>query len=420
MYDKYFSQYIGDINDILDKKSSRFEKSIRTFSSEKLSDSRAIESLNEQVALGSRSELQSLFGRANGCRSIPTIGTHPDFTNMNLGDSMYQYCVSMFIDIKGSTNLALKYSLEEVRQMKDAVLSLCIHTATVFGGHIQRLQGDGLYVQFTDKYVVFNDMIINALNTASILCHFVSTVLADSLNSRGLEPMRIKVGIDYGDDKKVLWSHYGVIGCNELTATSMHVDLAAKLQARAASNEIRIGQNVKDALDLPEDYISIPLKDAKEEMYIKSVINYRQYIFNWRSYLQMFDFIRPSAKKQGELEIQTPKFRITCKVQKENNLDAIYFQNIAAIDKTSNLEYSLMFDNRLYHKAPHESITWTIHNRGKEAAQANQLKFENTEYRNQSTMHIGTQYLGHHYVECVINRGNFQDNIRVKFGIFIR
>lgn len=420
MNNKYFSQYISDINDILDKKSSRFEKSIRTFSSEKLSDSRAIESLNEQVALGSRNELQSLFGRANGCKNIPTIGTHPDFTNMNLGDSRYKYCVSMFIDIKGSTNLALKYSLEEVRQMKDAVLSLCIHTATVFGGHIQRLQGDGLYVQFTDKYVVFNDMIINALNTASVLCHFVSTVLADSLNSRGLEPMRIKIGIDYGEDKKVLWSHYGVIGCNELTATSMHVDLAAKLQARASSNEIRIGQNVKDTLDLPEEYILIPQKDGKDEMYIKSVISYRQYIFNWRSYLQMFDFIKPSGVKPGELEIQTPRYKIICKVKKDKDIYATYSQNISAIEKTANLEYSLMLDNRLYYKAPHESIIWTIHNRGKEATQANQLKFENTEYRNKSTMQIGTQYLGHHYVECVINKGNFKDNIRVKFGVFIR
>lgn len=420
MYNQYFSQYISDINDILDKKTSKTEKAIRTFTSEKLTDRRDIETLNEQVTLGSRSELQNLFGVANGGKSLPTIGTHPDFSNLQLGESKYQYCVSMFIDIKGSTNLALRYTLEEVRQMKDAVLSMCIHTATVFGGHIQRLQGDGLYIQYTNYQIIPNDMIINALNTASVLCHFISTTLADNLKSRGLEPMRIKVGLDYGDTSKVLWSHYGVIGCNELTATSIHVDLASKLQARAGSNEIRIGQNVKEVLDLPDEYISVPQNKEGEDRYIKSTMNYRQYIFNWKSYLQMFDFIKRSSIKSDELEIYTPPFKIACRVFKNNFPHTFYSQNISALEKSVQLEYTLYHNGVIYNKKPYETITWNIHNRGTEATNDNQLNFEHKDYRNNSKMQINTQYLGHHYVECIINRGAFISNVRVKFGIYVR
>ena len=139
MYDKYFSQYIGDINNILDKKASSKQKSYRNFSLEKSNKDLENGHINESVRLDSPNELRNLFGTATGYKESPTIGTHPDFANLIIGNSIYQYCVSMFIDIKGSTNLALKYTLDEVRQMKDAVLSLCIYATTFFGGHIQRL-----------------------------------------------------------------------------------------------------------------------------------------------------------------------------------------------------------------------------------------------------------------------------------------
>ena len=49
-----------------------------------------------------------------------------------------------FLDIKGSTRLALKYDLETVQKIKNAVLSTGIEIIRYFGGHIHRLQGDAI------------------------------------------------------------------------------------------------------------------------------------------------------------------------------------------------------------------------------------------------------------------------------------
>lgn len=45
------------------------------------------------------------------------IGTHPDFIDESLLPKT-QYICSIFLDIKGSTRLALKYDLETVQKIK--------------------------------------------------------------------------------------------------------------------------------------------------------------------------------------------------------------------------------------------------------------------------------------------------------------
>lgn len=177
-----YSDFVNTISDILDKKLNQ-----RTFSADSRIEKGIV--LNEATETQNlpavkSSQLPVLFGEPAGYKSVATIGTHPNFAAMKFGEKRYQYCASMFIDIKGSTNLSLSFSLEEVRMMKDAILSLCIQTVTVFGGHVQRLQGDGLYVQFTERQIHQNNMMINALNAASVLCQFVSTTLADIFEQR--------------------------------------------------------------------------------------------------------------------------------------------------------------------------------------------------------------------------------------------
>lgn len=417
----YYSNYIKEFSDILDgKKQYRAQ---RDFSSRTgLEKAEVSKGLNESISAStlpvSSKEFQNLFGIPVGCKSFPTIGTHPDFKDMKLGDKRQQYCVSMFIDIKGSTDLAIKYNLEQVRMMKDTILSLCIQTVTVFGGHVQRLQGDGLYVQFTSKSIHQNDMLINAINSASVLCQFVSTSLADLFEQHQLRPLRIKVGIDFGDQEKVLWSHYGVIGCTELTATSLHVDLAAKLQTRCASNEIRIGQYVKQLLDLPSEFLKIPIKeDGKEDTYIKSTVNYRQYIFDWQSYLYLFDFVQ---KGNNRLVIELPEYKLVCFVIDESGKEIQYFQNNGSLPKNRKLKYVLMRNNRQYVRMPNDTITWKIVNRGEEATQANNLIEALDEYKNNTSIIVNTAYLGHHYMECILRRSFETYNRRIKFGVYVR
>lgn len=411
-----YSDYVNTISDILDKKPKQ-----RTFSADSRIEKGVV--LNEATesqnlpAIKS-SQLPMLFGAPVGCKSVATIGTHPNFADMKFGEKRYQYCASMFIDIKGSTNLSLSYSLEEVRLMKDAILSLCIQTVTVFGGHVQRLQGDGLYVQFTDRQIHQNNMMINALNAASVLCQFVSTTLADLFEQRNLKPLRIKVGIDFADDSKCLWSHYGLPGCNELTATSLHVDLAAKLQARCGSNEIRIGQFVKQFLDLPDEFLKDPpLHDGKDDTYIKRAANYKQYIFNWQLYLLIFDFIH---KGNNRLELKPPEFSLQCLVNYGSGEEVQYYQNNGAIPKNQSLKFTLMRNGKPYSKTPYDTITWRIVNRGEEARDARVLEEKLDGYKDRTFVTVNSAYLGHHYMECILRRSYENFNRKIIFGVYVR
>lgn len=415
----FYSDYISHISDILDKKPTLRTFSVNDGLEKAVVNGGTIREANESTSLPAvKNQLPMLFGVPSGYKSMPTIGTHPNFSDMKLGDKRYQYCVSMFIDIKGSTNLSVNYSLEQVRMMKDAMLSLCIQTVTVFGGHVQRLQGDGLYVQFTDVNVHQNNMMVNSLNAASVLCQFVSTTLSDIFEQRGLKPLRIKVGIDFAENPKCLWSHYGVYGCNELTATSLHVDLAAKLQARCGSNEIRIGQYVKQLLDLPNDFWKIPTTaDGKEDLYIKKSVNYRQYIFDWQAYLLMFDFIH---RGNNRLEVAMPDFKLSCFMTDGCGSEMQYYQNNGTLPKNKRLRFVLMRNGKQYVRTTSDTITWKIVNRGEEATNAKNLTEPIDRSKNNTSVIVNTAYLGHHYIECILKRSYESFNRKIKFGVYVR
>lgn len=411
-----YSDYVNTISDILDKKPKQRSFSADSHKERRIELNEATDAQNLPAVKSSR--LPALFGVPVGFKSVATIGTHPNFADMKFGEKRYQYCASMFIDIKGSTNLSLSYSLEEVRLMKDAILSLCIQTVTVFGGHVQRLQGDGLYVQFTDRQIHQNNMMINALNAASVLCQFVSTTLADLFEQRNLKPLRIKVGIDFAEDSKCLWSHYGLPGCNELTATSLHVDLAAKLQARCASNEIRIGQNVKQFLDLPDEFLKCPpMQDGKDDTYIKQAANYKQYIFDWQSYLLIFDFIHRSNNR---LELKPVDFSLQCMVTDGSGNEVRYYQNNGSIPKNLSLKFTLMRNGHPYSKTSHDTITWRIVNRGEEARDARVLEEKLDVYKDRTVVTVNSAYLGHHYMECILRRSYESFNRKIRFGVYVR
>ena len=413
-----YSDFLNRFSDILDRKPLQ-----KTFSAEGglekgIYGTNLNETRDSQLVPATNNQLVMWFGVPVGAKTVPTIGTHPNFKDLAFGERRYQYCASMFIDIKGSTNLALSYSLEQVRTMKDAILSLCIQTVTLFGGHVQRLQGDGMYVQFTDANIHQNTMMVNALNAASVLCQFISTSLADLFVQHDLKPLRIKVGIDFAENDKCLWSHYGVPGCNELTATSLHVDLAAKLQARCESNEIRIGQYVKEFLDLPSEFVKVPkTAEGKDDYYIKSAVNYRQYIFDWMTYLKKFSFVH---KGDNRLEIKQPDFSLACEVSNISGQKYQYYQNNGTLPKDQKLTFTLMRNGIIYSKTPYDEIAWRIVNRGNEASKDNHLVEVLEDYNNCTIATVNTAYLGHHYIECVMKRTYEKNNRKIQFGVYVR
>lgn len=366
--------------------------------------------------------LKKHFGNNKDSFENITIGTHPDFADLTNMDYTHHYCVSAFIDIKGSTRLIEKYSLLEVRLIKDSLLTLAIEVANQFGGHVQRLQGDGIFLQFVRKDVVPNDAVINALNAVSILTQFVSVDLSEIMRNHGLRPLKIRAGVDYGDNENVLWSYYGVEGCEELTTTSLHTDMAAKLQAKADDNSILIGGNVKNLLDLKKDFYDYYRNKEGKEMvyYYSSQSSYPFFVFNWKEYLYSFPFIWKISGSDS-LEIKEKDIEVNCFISDGNgvNVEKIY-PNSFSIAKGKKIHFRLLRNKRPFVKLDFEKIEWFARNSGKEAEDSNQLNLDFEKHFDDKTeCDVDAAFLGHHYIECKISRGHLNAE-KITFPIFVQ
>ncbi|EGP4996588.1 adenylate/guanylate cyclase domain-containing protein [Enterococcus faecium] len=295
------------------------------------------------------------------------IGTHPDFTDDSLLPKT-QYICSIFLDIKGSTRLALKYDLETVQKIKNAVLSTGIEIIRYFGGHIHRLQGDAIFAFTGHSKISKSDAIIQAINAASIIQYMNQNILKEYFeNVLGVSSLKIRIGIDFGDDDEVLWSKYGIDDINEVTVTSLHADLSSKLQNKASANSIMIGENVFSYLQLPDDLLSdIYIKGNSEEkdyyiMKYKS-FNYKMKNFDWSKYLERI----------AHFESYEGDFQMKCYYFSESEGWIPYYSE-KALEKDTDIVYRIEASQLLLHKI--NSVEWTVSNSGIEASEEEELDY---------------------------------------------
>ncbi len=418
---KLFENKLNQIDEIL-RGNDTFYKSFESNSQQQLnkalSDSTTgieVSKEDKVVAKVNYDDLQSLFGTHRFSFIEPKIGPHPDFQHIQHNQYLSHYAVSMFVDIKGSTKLINKYSLLQIRQIKDTILTLAIEVCSFFGGHIQRLQGDGVFVYFVRAEMNPKDAVINAINAASLLVFFMQYHLPKFFNDGDIKAPQIRIGIDYGDEKKTIWSYYGLSYCNELTTTGLHTDLAAKLQAASVGNGIMIGQNVVTELDLPDSFAKFDIAD--------NVIfdNYKKYNFDWNNYLLSFDFFKND--NYASLVIEVPKIRLKCEIaENENSQYFSYHQNLYSIPIGYKVRFSLMDGDSEYRIKTEfkEEVRWEINNSGQQAKSADKLKQDVKDCNNKTSCIVDAEFLGHHYMLCKIIKQGSIPNINLRFPVYVR
>lgn len=227
------------------------------------------------------------------------LGEHPDFAHLKgTTNTLRHYITSVFIDIKGSTNLHKVYDLETIHVITNTMQKAAIHTCLIFGGHIQRLQGDGVFVYFGGKGIDRKKSVEMALSACSLFTYFVKNDLRKLFEEEGVEDIYTRIGIDYGDDDKVLWANYGLGTCSELTTNSLHTSLASKMQSHATSNGIVLGENVKTLIAISDEYFSF-VTDSTGKVSVRYIYTdekkkfyYTQYRFDWLKYLKTLSFIK--------------------------------------------------------------------------------------------------------------------------------
>lgn len=234
------------------------------------------------------------------------LGVHPKFAHLKGTDKTENHwIISLFVDIEGSTNLFKDYDLEEIYMITNTIQAAEIHTVIALGGHIQRLQGDGILAYFGGPDVNKLDAVRMAVIACSFISYFVKNDLKDLFLRDGIEEINTRIGIDFGDDTDVLWANFGVDHISELTTLSLHTSLASKMQGRASRNGIVVGDNIKQRMLSDEDFFSII---SENERYIyRDQVNkffYTQWAFDWYKFLKKQPFILVNS--DGSLSMIKP------------------------------------------------------------------------------------------------------------------
>lgn len=210
-------------------------------------------------------EMQKIIRRyfsKNGINN-ESIASHPDFKHLDKSDEyIKQYICTMFIDIKGSTTLSLKYDLEFVHKFKNAVIQACIECIRAFDGYVHRIMGDAVLGFFGSKAISKEQSILDCINCASVLNIFLVQNIQPWL--REIKPdfqddtdFGFRIGCNFGDDDEVLWANYGFGQTGEISPTGFSVDIAAKLQGLSGKNKAMLGQGLLEFINWPMDFTSI-------------------------------------------------------------------------------------------------------------------------------------------------------------------
>jgi adenylate cyclase len=267
---------------------------------------------------------------------------HPEFSHLKGTDDIeYHYIVSAFIDIQGSTNMHRRYDLEEIYGITNTVQSAAIHTVIAVGGYVQRLQGDGVFAYFGGKNISKTRAVELAVTACSMFTYFIENDLKNVFLQDGIEDINTRIGIDFGDDDKVLWANFGLMDVSELTTLSLHTSLASKMQAWASKNGMVVGQYVKDRLKTEEGVFDL-VKNSKgevEKRYIfennEKNFRYTQYAFNWYKFLKTLPFVKADAN--GKLYIVDQSQDDAVRLQRLRNTSSLLAAGNAYDDQHGNM-----------------------------------------------------------------------------------
>jgi adenylate cyclase len=194
------------------------------------------------------------------------IGSHPNFIHLKgKEETEYHYMSTMFVDIQNSTRLALRYSLDDVRHIKNTILRVASETVRAMDGHVHRFMGDALMAYFGGRNQSKESSAMAAISCAAMLRILMQESVTPSLLKRGIDANDIgfRIGLDFGDDDEVLWSSYGYTDVTEVTATSFYVDASAKLQSMASKDNAMLGYNLIKFLEFPEA-LTLPKKEMQD------------------------------------------------------------------------------------------------------------------------------------------------------------
>ena len=179
------------------------------------------------------------FNESIAAGTVATLG-HPEYINLQAGESQTASAVVSFVDIRGVTKLSFALESTELFRVIQALTEASIRAIQEGSGYIGEFTGDGVMAYFGDSSMSDEEATLAALETTSLLFKSVDEIVNAELKEQGLDPIRIAAGMEFGE---VLWSRIGVGEVSQLKPIGTATFLAGKLVSTQNRGNARSVQN---------------------------------------------------------------------------------------------------------------------------------------------------------------------------------
>jgi len=283
---------------------------------------------------------------------------HPDFEHLKVGEKKEAQGVVFFLDIRGFTKLSFVLPNDELLWILQALTEAAIRSVIQFGGHVMEFTGDGIMAVFGDSRTVPEIAGFAALHTTAFLMKGVQDYVNPQLQRLGTEPVRIGVGMEFGD---ILWSRIGILNTTQVKPISEATFLAGKLSCGGKTKawEAMVGANL--AAWIPDDF----KEPAPKYKFTANGVEYSRdlFLFKWDQ------FGSANQVGGGELRkrllghklasnIQKSPYLLGLKVLTEAGYDVVFDMSadcphlVVGLDRNGDRAAILTFESNSPHAVP--------------------------------------------------------------------
>jgi len=324
--------------------------------------------VQEQYSL--QKDVRAMFGRTG--INTHSISEHPDFAHLDDDISIkYQYICPLFVDIIGSTSLSLKYDLEFIYTLKNAVIRTCIEVIRAFDGYVHRIMGDAVLGFFGSSNISKKQSSLDCLDASVMISLILEKIIQPWIAKQKVSfedslDFGFRIGCNFGDDHNVLWANYGFGNVGEISPTGFPIDLAAKLQGLAAKNKIMLGQDLLELINFPENFSEVKTKQKTDASGVKTTvrvpyvtpnytnrdgqkINYLMRSLDIKKYIAGFPLSTSVKKSFCDFVIPNPAVTVSVKLGLPNGQSVDFYKNHQVIQKQSSIQINVrvLHDNTL-------------------------------------------------------------------------
>ena len=233
-----------------------------------------------QLGEAGRSVLASERKRLREQAALSPAMGHPDFAHLSLGETGTCDAASVFIDLEQFTARTFWDPPHQVAQLAQAVLSQVASVVSDYGGFVLGLRGDGLFASFGSSASQAEVDVPFALAAGAFALDATENSLNSLLVMSGIEPVKLRVGADYG---RLDFTRTGTLAASEVNVVGFSANFAAKCEKVALSWEYVVGERFAEHLS--DDILEAHEKSPKRYQRNYQTKSYNFYKAAWRSAL---------------------------------------------------------------------------------------------------------------------------------------